>query len=154
MIKFADGWLKHQFDGFVHRGAIIKFLPDDLDDPKQHNQPKFAVILNAICPEPEILYIFSTSQHSFYDTHGQFEQAIIRVPGGTYSFLPKDTVFPFRNVRGIAIEKLHAQYVAGTLTVCGKLGVDHVARMDEIISDGLFIDPRTRTRILPAHVTP
>ncbi len=149
MIQLPADWLHGQFDGFITRGGVIRFHADDLDDPDHPGgKTKFAVILNAVCPQPEVLYVFATSKTDFYDKHQQFKAAIIRVPPGTYAFFPLATIIPFRHVHGIAIEKLRAQYAAGNLTFCGQLSVQHVTEMDGIIQDGLFISPRMQKRIL------
>ena len=34
MIQLPVDWLVSQFNGFLKCGAIIRFLPDDLDSPK------------------------------------------------------------------------------------------------------------------------
>ena len=149
MIRFSDDWLTSQFEGHIKRGVIIKFKPDDLDGPKNSGQSKLAIVLNGVCPAPKILYVFSTSQHAFYDRNRQYEQALIRVPAGTYEFLNKDTIFPFRNVRAVCIERLHAQYKSNKLTFCGTLSDEHIRQMDEIITAGLFIHPRIKPQILP-----
>ena len=145
MIQLPEDWLISQFDGCLTRGSIIRFKPEDLQYRKFQGQPKFAVVLNASLPAPEIHYIFSTSQTAFYDKHAQFEPAIIRVPANTYDCFPLDTIFPFSEVFSIPVEKLHKQYVDGHLEFCGTLNTEHLERMNAIIKIGLFIAPRLRS---------
>jgi hypothetical protein len=149
MIQLPDDWLKQQLAGFLRRGTIIKFPPDDLAVQKYDGQMKYAVVLNAVCPAPEILYVFTTSNPSFFDKHTQFEPALIRVPAGAYDCFPLDTIIPFRDIQSIPLTGLEHHYANGRLKICGQLDEGHMTRMDEIIRETLFIPPRVQPRILP-----
>jgi hypothetical protein len=142
MIKLPPGWLEGQFDGYIKRGCIIKFHAEEL------GKLKFAIVLNPVCPEPEILYTFTTSQVAFYDKNQQFEQAIIRVKPGTYACFALPTIIPFREVHAIPLTKLKTQYGAYSLQFCGELNAEHMAQMAAIIKVGLFINPRMQQRLL------
>jgi hypothetical protein len=149
-MKLPSDWLQGKFDGWVKRGAIVRFHAEDLQDPDHPDgKPKFAVILNASLPASEVLYVFSTSKTEFYGKHKQFEPAIIRIPPGRYDCFPLETIIPFRTIHSIDVEKLKAQYGAQRLTFCGELTAEHIAKADAIIKVGLFISPRQKTLILP-----
>lgn len=150
MIELPKDWLYDQFDGYLKRGAIIRFHADGLGDPDHPGgKMKFAVVLNVSCPAPEIHYVFTTSKTAFYNKHTQFNHSIIKVQPGSYDCFPLETIIPFRTVHKIEIAKLKAQFVDGKLTFAGALNVTDVEAMNGIIKNGFFINPRTQKIILP-----
>jgi hypothetical protein len=64
-MKLPEGVLRQHFETALHRGAVIRFEADDLDDPNVPVKFKYAVILSVDCAEASTLYVFTTSQLAF-----------------------------------------------------------------------------------------
>jgi hypothetical protein len=138
------------FDGILKRGDIIHFKCGlDDGDGKRVYRNKFAVILNASLPEDPVLCALATSQVAFYNSTTQWDNNIIRIPAGTYSFLPKDTVISFRAIRAESLDELRKQYASKELTIVGKLSMVHVDHANRIIENSVLIEGWKQKRCTP-----
>jgi hypothetical protein len=92
--------LRTQFEGELVRGVIVYFAPDDLDDSSAQGRAKYAVLLNLALPEPELLYSLFTSQ---VEKYRRFASEVLTLAGGSYEFLPQESILNLRDVRTVAL---------------------------------------------------
>lgn len=152
MIRLPDEMLVRHFESSLTRGAIIRFKPEDLDDPNRPEAYKFAVILSVDCSTAEIHYVFTTSKTKHYDENPQTAGDIIRVKPGEYGYFPLETIINFREVRTVARDKLKERILAGQLTFEGSLTAAHQTRADAIVRASRLIPLKVKRAILPGAV--
>ena len=148
MIQLPPEYLLEQFNRFLRRGAVFRFVVEDFDDPARRPGPKFGVVLNVDLPADDILYVFATSQLGFYEANTQFNAVLLKIDPGVYDCFHVRTVFPFKDVRSVPFKSLQRQYVKGDLTFPCRLSDEHVSEMDRLIRGSRFISPRLKRLIV------
>lgn len=119
----------HPFDKGLRRGVVLYYLERKLDDPKRTPRWKYAVVVNSVLPGNPILYFRSTSSPTFYAS-GDYDTCILRVPAGTYGFLPKDSVFDMKAVEKKPLQDFRDLHAAGHCKCVGDLSAEHLREID------------------------
>ena len=149
MIQLPPEYLLEQFNRFLRRGVVFRFVVEDFDDPTRRPGPKFGVVLNVDLPTEDVLYVFASSKLGFYEANPQFDAVLLNIDPGTYDCFHVRTVFPFKDVRSVRVAMLQQQYLTGHLTFPCQLTIEHVREMDRLIRGSRFISPRSKRLIVP-----
>lgn len=119
----------HAFDLELRRGAVLYYLETKLDDPRRTTRWKYAVVVNLILPADPILFFRSTSNPDYY-ANGEYDTQILRVPIGTYAFLPKDSVFDMKSVERKPTQVFRDLYATSRCKCVGDLSEEHLREID------------------------
>lgn len=119
----------HPFDKGLYRGVVLYYLERALDDPKRATRWKYAVVVNFILPADPVHFFRSTSNPTFY-AGGDYDTHILRVPAGTYAFLPKDSVFDMKSVVKKALQTFRDLHGVGQCKFAGHVTEEHLRKID------------------------
>lgn len=119
----------HPFDKELRRGVVLYYLERKLDDPKRETRWKYAAVVNFVLPSDPLLFFRSTSNPTFY-AGGDYDTLILRVPAGTYGFLPRDSVFDLKMVEKKPLQAFRELHAAGQCKCVGDLTEEHLREID------------------------
>lgn len=145
MIKLPANFTDPVFDQSIERGTVIKTLFHCKDGK---TKPKFFILLNKDISQQTIVFVLTTSQLEFYNKNPHFNTEIIRIPSGTLTFFPKETIINCREVFRITRSKLKENFRNNVLEIEGKLPTDMLDNIDKIIEKSFFISLANKELIL------
>ncbi len=108
---------------------MLYYLERKLDDPKRTTRWKYAVVVNSVLPGDPILYFRCTSNPTFYAS-GDYDTCILRVPTGTYGFLPRDSVFDMKVVEKKPLQVFRDLHASGACKCVGALNEEQLREID------------------------
>jgi hypothetical protein len=149
-MKLPDGLLLKQFVKRVVRGTILRFEFDNWGNAaKTDPGPKFGVVLNRPDVSDPIYLALTTSK---VEKYAAFGAVVVTVEIGEYDCFDRRTLIPFRSdPQAVPRQKLEEQIVAGKLTFVGDLTPAHLASVDKIIREGVYVSANLIPLITPAE---
>ena len=148
-MKLPKEFLAKHFDASFKRGAIIKFLMTDPDDPAIERRYKYAMVVGLDCAEPESYLLLATSKVD------KIEPIRKRIPDGfhdlvvgDYPWVTMPTALDLRKARCYPrdelIEKMHQEL----LTFEGQLASEEIAKIDAKLRGSGQIEMRVLRKIV------
>ena len=119
----------HPFDKELRRGVVLYYLERKLDDPQRRTRWKYAVVVNFVLPRDPLLFFRSTSKPVFY-SGGEYDRYILRVPAGTYGFLPENSIFDMKVVEKKPLQVFRDLHSADQCRCVGDLTAEHLDEID------------------------
>jgi hypothetical protein len=146
MIKFPRELVDSYFADHYRRGAVIRYKMK-CDDPTRAQRYKFGIVLNNDTSEPEALLAITTTKIGWFSS-GQFENDIVRLRDGTYSWVTAETIIDLRSLRPETLEDLKLLNVRQEMTFEQELESATMAEVDRKLCASRLIELRTKKRVI------
>lgn len=138
------------FETFCCRGAVVRFLMTDLDDPKRSQRNKYAVVLNVDPADAEILLVLTTTSVDWFKTAPKWARnAVLSLSEGSYPWVTDETVVDLRNVRTYPVAVFKTAYQGGKLTFQGQLANADLQQVDEKLRHSTTLTGAILKRVVP-----
>src|SRR5258708_7400728 len=121
-MEFPQSLTDDAFETFCCRGAVLRFLMTDLDDPARSERNKYAIVLNVDPSDPEVLLVLTTSNIEWFKTARDWaKNAVLSLAKGSYPWVTGETIVDLRVVRAYPASVFKSAYRTGKLTFHGQL---------------------------------
>jgi hypothetical protein len=148
-VKLPDTILGSHFEASFVRGAVVRFLMQDPDDPSIDQRYKYAVLLNLDCQEDESILFLTTSKVEKLEVLRQRDpQAVHGLAVGSYPWVTLPTAIPLRQPKMYRRDELLAGLKAATFRFEGTLSTQDLKHIDEKLRQSRLIERKVLKRIV------
>jgi hypothetical protein len=148
-VKLPDSLLQDHFNSSYKRGAVIRYLMPDPDDPSIEDRFKYALLVNLDLQDKESFLFLATSVIvKLEPIRARMPNAFHEFKPGSYTWITKSTLVDLRKPKIYQREFLLKAIQAQTLTFEGQLSNEHLREVDAKLRVSRTIERVTLRKIV------